>query len=65
MPVCLPDTSCLIHLDRIDHPDLLRALCEDLRIPPAVHAEYGGMPDGIALSDSSSRLLIHLLQQAE
>lgn len=63
MPVCLPDTSCLIHLERIDHLDLLLALYEDLRIPPAVRDEYGGVPDGITLVDSPSQPLVRLLRR--
>jgi len=63
MPICLPDTSCLIHLARIDRLGLLRALYDDLRIPPAVRDEYGGVPDGIALADAPSRPLIRLLRR--
>ena len=63
MPVCVPDTSCLIHLERIDRLDLLHALYDDLRIPPAVRDEYGGVPEGIALTDSPSRPLVRLLHR--
>jgi predicted nucleic acid-binding protein len=63
MPICLPDTSCLIHLERIDRLALLRALYDDLRIPPAVRAEYGGVPDGIALAEAPSRSLVRLLRR--
>jgi len=63
MPICLPDTSCLIHLERIDRLSLLRALYDDLRIPPAVRDEYGGVPDGIALAEAPSRPLIRLLRR--
>lgn len=63
MPICLPDTSCLIHLERIDRLALRRALYDDLRIPPAVRAEYGGVPDGIALAEAPSRSLVRLLRR--
>ncbi len=63
MPVCVPDTSCLIHVERIDRLDMLHALYDDIRIPPAVRDEYGGVPDGIALTDSPSRPLVHLLRR--
>jgi predicted nucleic acid-binding protein len=63
MPVCVPDTSCLIHLERIDRLDLLRALYDDLRIPPAVRDEYGGLPEGIELTDAPNPPLVHLLRR--
>jgi predicted nucleic acid-binding protein len=54
MPVCVPDTSCLIHLERIERLDLLQALYDDIRIPPAVRNEYGGVPAGIDRADRRS-----------
>ena len=61
MAVGCPDTSCLIHLERIDRLDLLRALYADLRIPPAVRDEFGRVPDGIEVVPASSPALIRLL----
>jgi len=63
MPICLPDTSCPIHLERIDRLDLLRALYDDLRIPRAVRDEYGGVPDSIDLAKAPSRPLVRLLHR--
>jgi predicted nucleic acid-binding protein len=63
MPICLPDRSCLIHLERIDRLGLLHALYDDLRIPPAVRDEYGGVPDGLTLAGSSSQPLVRLLRR--
>lgn len=63
MPICLPDTSCLIHLERIGRLDLLRALYDEIRIPPAVRDEYGDVPGGIDLADVSNRPLVHLLRR--
>lgn len=63
MPVCLPDTSCLNHLERIDRLDLLHALYDDLRIPPAVRDEYGDVPDGIGLADAPTRSMVRLLRR--
>ena len=63
MPVCVPDTSCLIHLERIERLDLLRALYDDIRIPPAVRNEYGSMPTGIDRAGAPSRPLVRLLRR--
>ena len=63
MPVCLPDTSCLIHLDRIDRLDLLRALYDDVRIPPAVRHEYGDAPKGIDVASAPEEMLVRLLRR--
>jgi predicted nucleic acid-binding protein len=63
MPLCLPDTSCLIHLERIEHLDLLHGLYEEVRIPPAVRTEYGGVPEGIDVASAPNPALIHLLRR--
>lgn len=63
MPVCLPDTSCLIHLERIGRLDLLRGMYEDIRIPPAVRDEYGSVPNGIECADAPSRPPVRLLRR--
>ena len=63
MAVCLPDTSCLIHLERIDRLDLLRSLYDDIRIPPAVRDEYGGVPEGMEVTPVSSTALVQLLRR--
>ena len=63
MAVGSPDTSCLIHLERIGRLDLLRALYADLRIPPAVRDECGRVPDGIEGVPASSPALIRLLRR--
>ena len=61
MPVCVPDTSCLIHLDRIGRLDLLRRLYDDIRIPPAVHDEYGDAPDSIEVTSAPNSTLVRVL----
>ena len=48
MAICLPDTSCLIHFERVDRLGLLQALYGDIRIPPAVREEFGRVPKGFA-----------------
>ena len=63
MPVCLPDTSCLIHLSRIDRLSLLRTLYDDIRIPPAVHEEYGEVPRGAEVAATSNAPLVRLLRR--
>lgn len=63
MPVCLPDTSCLIHLDRIDRLNLLRALYDDIHIPPAVRDEFGELPTGTELAHHSNSPLVRLLRR--
>lgn len=64
MAVCLPDTSCLIHLERIDRLDLLRALYDEIRIPPAVRDAYGGVPKGVDVVPVSNSALTHRLRHA-
>lgn len=39
------NASPIINLDAIGHLDLLRGLCDDLLIPPAVHDEVTATPD--------------------
>lgn len=63
MPVCLPDTSCLIHLSRIDRLGLLRVLYDDIRIPPAVHDEYGDVPKGVEVTSPTNVPLVRLLRR--
>jgi len=63
MAVCLPDTSCLIHLERIGRLDLLHSLYDDIRIPPAVQDEYGGVPEGMQVVSVSSTALAQLLHR--
>jgi predicted nucleic acid-binding protein len=63
-PVCLPDTSCLIHLDRIDRLDLLSLLYDDIRVPPAVEDEFGGAPGTVqTTSRPPNRPLVTLLRR--
>ena len=63
MAICLPDTSCLIHLERIERLGLLQSLYDDLRVPPAVREEFGRMPEGIALEDAVNSGLVRLLRK--
>lgn len=63
MALCLPDTSCLIHLERIGRLDLLRALYDDICIPPAVRDEFGRVPAGIEIAPSPSPALVRLLRR--
>jgi predicted nucleic acid-binding protein len=58
MAVCLSDTSCLIHLERIEQLDVLRALYDDIRIPPAARDEFGRVPDGIDVAPTPNVALI-------
>jgi len=62
MAVCLPDTSCLIHLERIERLDMLRALYDDIRIPPGMRDEFGRVPDGIDVVPAPNVALIRLLR---
>lgn len=41
MPLIIPDSSCLIILERIDQLSLLRTTYPDLMMPPAVATEFG------------------------
>lgn len=63
MAVCLPDTSCLIHLDRIDRLGLLQMLYHDIRIPPAVRDEFGRAPEGFTVVPSPNPALVRLLRR--
>ena len=63
MPRCFPDTSCLIHLERIQRLDLLRALYDDLRIPPAVRDEFGRVPEGMTVEATENLGLVRLLRR--
>ena len=63
MPLCIPDTSCLIHLDRIGRLDLLCALFDDIGIPPTVVSEYGSCPSGIRRLERPQTALVQLLRR--
>lgn len=63
MALCFPDTSCLIHLERIERLDLLQALYDDLHVPPAVRDEFGRVPEGFAVEEVSSPGLVRLLRR--
>ena len=63
MAPCFPDTSCLIHLERIERLDLLQALYDDLRVPPAVRGEFGSVPEGFAVEAVQSQGLVRLLRR--
>lgn len=58
----LPDTSCLIHLERIDRLDLLYALYDEFRIPPAVRDEFGRVLEKFELVSVENRALVHKLR---
>lgn len=62
MPVGIPDTSCLIHLNRIGRHDLLDGLYDEIRIPPAVRTEFGGLPDGMSLDSPERSFLLPRLR---
>ena len=61
-PCALPDTSCLIHLERVDRLSLLYTLYDEFRIPTAVRDEFGRAPDGFDVVPVQDRSLVQKLQ---
>lgn len=61
-PCALPDTSCLIHLERIGRLDLLYALYDEFRIPPAVRDEFGRVPKEVDVVPVENRSLVQELR---
>lgn len=60
-PCLIPDSSCLITLERIGQLDLLSAVANDIIVPPAVSAEVGRVPDWVKTRAVQNDALIRSL----